>query len=81
MAVTTTAFGANMSLPECEGEIRYELEEFCKHYGHPAGQLFTFEVTCAAITYVFADVAGRVRIGEVVFELSEDKLVHTRRTH
>jgi hypothetical protein len=66
---------------DCDGEITYDLEEFCEDYGDPAGQLFTFEVTFAAITYVYAGVAATVRMGEVVFELSRDKLVCTRKAH
>lgn len=70
-----------MRLPEFGGQIAYDLDEFCKDYGHPHGQLFTFEVTCDAVTYVFADIVGIVRAGEVIFELSSDDLVSTRKTH
>ena len=70
-----------MCLSDCDGEIIYDLAEFCQDYGHPAGQLFTFEVTCAAVTYVYAGVAGIVRTGEVIFELSGDNLVCTRKAH
>ena len=70
-----------MFLPDSDGEITYDLDEFCKDYGHPAGQLFTFEVTCDAVTYVYARVVGTVRTGEVVFELSGDNLVCTRKAH
>jgi hypothetical protein len=68
-------------VPEYDGQIAYELEEFCKDYGHPAGQLFTFEVTCNAMTYVYANVAGEVRSGQVVFELNGEDLVGTRKCH
>ena len=34
-----------MRLSDSDGEIAYDLDEFCEDYGHPAGQLFTFEVT------------------------------------
>jgi hypothetical protein len=54
------------------GQIAFDLEEFCRDYGHPAGRLFTFEITCDAMTYVYANVAGRVRNRKVVFELSRD---------
>jgi hypothetical protein len=70
-----------MCLSDCDGEIIYDLTEFCADYGHPAGQLFTFEVTCAAVTYVYAGVAGIVRTGEVIFELSADNLVCARKGH
>ena len=66
---------------ESDGQIAYDLEEFCKDYGHPAGQLFTFEVTCNAVTYVYANVAGTVRASKVVFDLNGDDLVDTRKAH
>ena len=52
-----------------DGQIAYDLEEFCNDYGHPAGQLFTLEVTHNAVTYVYADVAGTIQAGEVIFDL------------
>lgn len=64
-----------------DGQIAYDLEEFCKDYGHPAGQLFTFEVTCNAVTYVYANVAGIVHASKVVFDLNGDDLVDTRKAH
>ena len=66
---------------EYDGQIAYDLEEFCKDYGHPAGQLFTFEVTCNAVTYVYANVDGTVRASKVVFDLNGDDLVDTRKAH
>ena len=63
------------------GEIVYDLDEFCEDYGYPSGQLFTFEVTCDAVTYVYAEVVGTVRAGEVVFQLSSEKLVCARKAH
>ena len=66
---------------ECDGQIAYDLEEFCQDYGHPAGQLFTFEITCNAVTYVYANVVGIVRASEVVFDLNGDDLVRTRKAH
>lgn len=66
---------------ECDGQIAYDLEEFCHDYGHPAGQLFTFEITCNAVTYVYTNVVGVVRAGEVVFDLNGDDLVDTRKAH
>lgn len=66
---------------EDDGLITYDLEEFCNDYGHPAGRLFTFEVTHRAVTYVYADVSGTVRGREVVFSLSADDLVQTRKAH
>ena len=64
-----------------DGQIAYDLEEFCKDYGHPAGQLFTFEVTCNAVTYTYAGVAGTVRADQVIFDLNADDLVDTRKAH
>lgn len=66
---------------EDDGQIAYDLEEFCKDYGHPSGQLFTFEVTCNAVTYVYANVAGTVHASKVVFDLNGDDLVDTRKAH
>ncbi len=67
--------------PEYDGEIAYELEEFRKDYGDPAGQLFTFEITYNATTYIYANVAGEVRTGRVVFNLSGDDLIGARKSH
>lgn len=64
-----------------DGQIAYDFDEFCNDYGHPAGQMFTFEVTHNAVTYVYADVIGTVRGSEVVFCLNEDDLVLTRKAH
>ncbi len=67
---------------EHDGQISVQdLEEFCKDYGHPSGQLFTFEVTCNAVTYVYANVAGTVHASKVVFDLNGDDLVDTRKAH
>jgi len=46
--------------PDYVGQITYDLNEFHRDYGDPAGQLFTFEVTHSATTYVYANVAGEV---------------------
>lgn len=64
-----------------DGRIAYDLEEFCTDYGHPAGQLFTFEVTHNAVIYVYADVVAKIRGGEVVFDLDGGDLVVTRKAH
>jgi hypothetical protein len=66
---------------EYDGQIAYDLEEFCHDYGHPAGQLFTFEITCNAVTYVYANVAGIVRASKVIFDLNADDLVDARKAH
>lgn len=66
---------------ECDGQIAYDLEEFCQDYGHPWGQLFTFEITFNAVTYVYTNVVGVIRAGEVVFDLNGDDLVYTRKAH
>ncbi len=70
-----------MRAPDVDGQITYDFDEFCEDYGHPQGRLFTFEVTCHAITYVYADVMGFVRAGKVIFELSGEDLVSTRKAH
>ncbi len=70
-----------MHLSDIDGQIAYDLEEFCKDYGHPQGRSFTFEVTCDAVTYVYADIVGTVRAGKVVFELNSEDLVCTRKAH
>jgi len=69
------------STDEYDGQIEYDYQEFCKDYGHPEGQVFTFEVTHNAVTYVYADVTGTVRGDEIVFDLSGDDLVSTRKAH
>jgi hypothetical protein len=66
---------------EFDGQIAYDLEEFCKDYGHPAGQLFTFEVTCNFVTYVYANVEGTVHQRQVIFDLNVDDLVDTRKVN
>ncbi|HTW72789.1 MAG TPA: hypothetical protein VMB73_21825 [Acetobacteraceae bacterium] len=70
-----------MRLSDVDGQIAYDLEEFCKDHGHPLGRSFTFEVTADAVTYVYADVVGIVRDGEVIFDLSPEDLVSTRKAH
>ncbi len=70
-----------MHLPDVGGQIAYDLDEFCRDYGHPHGQMFTFEVTCHAVTYVFADIVGTVEAGKVIFELSGEDLVCMRKAH
>jgi len=64
-----------------DGQIAYDFDEFCDDYGHPAGQMFTFEVTHNAVTYVYADVIGTIRGSEVVFCLNGDDLVLTRKAN
>jgi len=70
-----------MQTAEYDGQIAYDLEEFCKDYGHPSGQMFTFEITCNAVTYVYANVIGTVRASKVIFDLSGEDLVSTRKAH
>ena len=70
-----------MRLSDVDGQIAYDLEEFCNDYGSPHGRLFTFEVTCDAVTYVYADVGGTVHAGKVVFELNSEDLICTRKAH
>jgi hypothetical protein len=70
-----------MRLSDVDGQIAYDLEDFCSDYGNPCGQMFTFEVTCDAVTYVYAEVVGTVRADKVVFELNSEDLVCTRKAH
>jgi hypothetical protein len=70
-----------MRLSDLDGQIVYDLETFCKDYGHPRGQVFTFEVTCDAVTYVYEDITGIVRDKSVIFELGAKDLVRTRKAH
>jgi hypothetical protein len=66
---------------DIDGQISYDLNEFCQDYGDPAGQLFTFEVTCNSVTYVYANVMGTVCASKVIFDLNGDDLVDTRKAH
>jgi hypothetical protein len=70
-----------MHLSDVDGQLAYELEEFCKDFGHPLGRAFTFEVTFDAVTYVYADVVGTVCDGKVIFDLCSEDLVCTRKAH
>ena len=60
--MTCNRSGASV-LSDIDGQIAYDLEDFCKEYGHPSGRSFTFEVTCDAVTYVYADIVGMVHAG------------------
>ena len=68
-------------MSDFDGQISYDLEEFCRDYGHPRGRSFTFEVTYDAVTYVYADVIGSIRAGKVIFELSREDLVCRQKAH
>ena len=70
-----------MRLSDIDGQIDYDLDEFCKDFGNPQGRSFTFEVTCDAVTYTYADVVGTVRAGKVIFQLNSEDLVGTRKAH
>jgi hypothetical protein len=70
-----------MHLPDIDGRIAYDPEEFCKDYGHPHGKSFTLEVTCDANTYVYADIVGTVCAGKVIFDLNSEDLVCARKAH
>lgn len=70
-----------MGVRDADGQLAYDLEEFCKDFGHPHGRSFTFEVTCDAVTYVYAEVIGTVCNGQVIFELYSEDLVCTRKAH
>jgi hypothetical protein len=70
-----------MDLSHRDGQITYDFEEFCRDYGHPEGQWFTLEVTCDAVTYVYAKIVGTLRGGNVIFELRRGDLVSTRKAH
>ena len=66
---------------ESDGQIVYDLAEFCRDYGDPAGLLLTFEVTNKAVVYVYAGVAGEIFGDQVVFDLNSENLVDTRKAH
>lgn len=70
-----------MRLSQLDGQIAYDFEEFYREHGHPEGQLFTLEVTSDAVTYVYAEIAGTLRDGKVIFELCRGDLVSTRKAH
>jgi hypothetical protein len=70
-----------MRLSDVDGQIAYDLEVFLNDYGDPCGRSFTFEVTCDAVTYVYADVVGTVHADQVVFELNSEDLVYTHKAH
>ena len=70
-----------MRLSDFDGQIVYDLETFCKDYGHPRGQVFTVEVTCDAVTYVYEGITGIVRDRSVIFELGVEDLTRTRKAH
>lgn len=67
--------------PELDGQITYDLTEFCRDYGHPSGLSVTFEVTNNAVVYVYAGVTGEISGNEVVFDLNRENLVDTRKVH
>ena len=46
--------------PDYDWQVAYELEEFRKDYGDPAGQLFTLEITYNATTYVYDAASNRI---------------------
>jgi hypothetical protein len=58
-----------MHLSDVDGQLAYELEEFCKDFGHPRGRAF------------YADVVGTVCDGKVIFDLCSEDLVCTRKAH
>lgn len=66
---------------KCSGQVVYDYDEFCRDYGHPSGQCFTLEVTRNAVTYVYAQVIGEVYGDRVIFDLTDDDLVSTRKAH
>ncbi len=68
-----------MRLFDVDGQISYDLGEFCKDYGHPHGRSFTFKVACDVVTYVYADVVGMVRARKVFFDLSSEDLACIRK--
>ncbi len=78
--------GEKMHLSDVDGQIIYDLAEFCEDYGHPQGQLFTFEVTCDAVTYVYARVLGSYALERLFSSLvvktwcARERLIEWRRT-
>lgn len=47
-------------MPEYEGRLVYDFDEFCQRYGQPAGKMLTFEVTHNGATYIYAEVIGAI---------------------
>lgn len=70
-----------MRLSEVDGEIAHDLEEFLNDYRDPCGRPFIFEVTCNAVTYVYADILGTVLADQVIFELNSKDPVCTHKAH
>jgi hypothetical protein len=66
---------------EPDGQIAYDLEEFCRDHGHPAGRLFTVEITRDSTKYVYTNVVGTVRASRVIFDLNGEDLVGTRKAN
>jgi hypothetical protein len=70
-----------MRRSDVDSQIAYDLEEFCEDFGHPRGKSFTFEVTCDAVTYVYADIVGTVQARKMIFEFNSENIVCTRKAH
>jgi hypothetical protein len=66
---------------ELDGQITYDLAEFCRDFGHPSGLSVTFEVTNNAVVYVYSGVIGEVSGDKVVFDLNRENLVDMRTVH
>jgi hypothetical protein len=66
---------------ELDGQITYDLAEFCRDFGHPSGLSVTFEVTNNAVVYVYTGVVGEVSGDKVVFDLNRENLVDMRTVH
>jgi hypothetical protein len=69
-----------MRLSGYDGQIAYDLGEFCKDYGH-AGPVVHLRSHCDAVTYAYANVVRTVHARNVIFELSREDLVCTRKAH
>jgi hypothetical protein len=64
-----------------DGQITYDLADFCRDYGHPSGLSVTFEVINDAVVYVYAGVVGEISGDQVVFDLNRENLVDTHKAH
>jgi hypothetical protein len=66
---------------ELDGQVTYDLADFRRDYGDPLRLSVTFEVVEDAVVYVYADVIGEISGDKVVFDLTRENLVDTRKTH
>ena len=66
---------------EDHGQVACDFEEFCKDYGHPTDRLFTVEITCNSVAYVYAKIMGTFRASKVISGLNAEDPLGTRQAH